>query len=323
MKSNRLTAIAPHTFFLMFTIRELDFSNNRLNFPADDKLASPFIYLRNLELLNLRNNSIDQVHRGFSLALNHLKKLDLSHNHIRKVTYQSLLFHGQAIQVNLNHNRITDIDFSSFVTTADLYVPPVHSPVISLEANPLVCDCEIVDFALFVQKKLDIVESDYLRIKAVNVTCDKPERLHGTLLRSVEVMDLICELNSSYFNQSCPAKCSCAWRSYDQAIIVNCSSADLSSVPNLGKFNYNFTILHIDHNRLHVLPQTGENAGYSEMREIHAQGNQITMIRPESIPVQLEYLNLMGNLISTIPDVTLTKINGIRMRLSNNPWNCD
>lgn len=128
MANNRLTTIASNTFTIgdLSNFRELDLSDNRLIFPAQ-QLQSPFKPLKSLKYLNLRNNSIEHVYEDFSLAMTQLKELDLSYNLIRRVKFQSLQFHGQATEVNLNHNRITDIDFSSFVNLAGLLVSPRRS----------------------------------------------------------------------------------------------------------------------------------------------------------------------------------------------------
>lgn len=332
LKNNRLTAIAPRTFDYTVNIRVLDLSDNRINFPGlshftDDVQQSPLSKLKSIEYLRLRNNSIEHVHSDFTLLMTQLKELDLSYNNISYVQYQHLQFHGNGILVNISHNRITDIDFSAFEVIASAQSsPPRRAPEVDLENNPLRCDCKVLHFARFVQKRLNIEAHDYLRVRADSLTCVQPERLTGVQLRSVDPMYLICDFTKSFYNQSCPAACSCALRLADQAVIVNCTRAGLREVPALPlatKLNYSFTILHIGHNLLERLPSTNMVVGYSEVREVYAQWNNISVIVPENIPDDLTCIDLTGNDIETIPAATMTKMNSTKMRLAENRWACD
>lgn len=308
-------------------------SNNQLKFPGssffnDDVPQSPLQRLKSLENLNLRQNLIEHVHNDFFTIMTQLKELDLSHNNITFVQYQHLQFHGNGVQVNLSNNRINDIDFSAFEVIAGAQIaPPRHPPRVYLNNNPLECDCKALHFVRFLQKRYNVAAlGAFLRIDEDSLTCVEPVNLRGEKLVSVNPMDLICNFNRSYFEQSCPEECSCGLRLADQAVIVNCSSSDLRAVPNLpvaSKLNYSFTILHLENNRLEQLPAVDDVIGYSEVREIHAQGNNISMILPENIPDQLLALDLTDNNIRTISGPTMTKINRTTMRLSDNRWLCD
>lgn len=328
-----MKTINSRTFDYTVNIRVLDLSNNQLKFAvksyfSDDVPQSPLQKLKSLENLNLRNNSLEHLHEDFSLLMTQLRELDLSHNNISYVQYNQLQFHGNGIQVDLRNNRISDIDFRSFelITSAQISAPR-HPPAINLEGNPLNCDCKALHFVRFLQKNYSaIVVGDYLRINAEGLTCQEPEQLRGTKLRSLDRMDLLCYFNATDFNESCPDACSCALRPENHAVIVNCSNAGLREVPSLpvaSKFNYEFTILHIDNNLLDVLPRTDQVIGYSEVRELYAQGNNISIVLPENIPDKLDSLDLTNNKIESISEATMAKVNRTHLKLADNRWACD
>lgn len=330
MKNNRLKTISGRTFDFTNNIRVLDLSNNHINFPVsslfNDVPQSPLQQLRSLEQLNLRNNSIQHVHSDFSRIMTQLKEINLSHNNISFVQYQHLQFHGNDIKVDLSHNQIVDMDFSIFELITNQSSAPRHPPTINLDGNPFECNCNILHFVYFLQRKSRFNVGAYLRIHPDSLACATPERLEGTRLRYVKPKELVCEFTETYSNQSCPGQCNCALRPDDMAVIVNCSSSDLRVVPDLpiaSMLNYNYTILHIENNLIERLPTQESVAGYSEVREIHVQGNNITEIGPENVPDNLQFIDLTSNSLRTISEATIRRINKTNLRLSNNQWMCD
>lgn len=337
LKNNRLQVLSTRMFDFTVNLRVLDLSNNLLNFTRPSFYGnievpqSPLQRLRQLETLNLRNNSIEIIHHDFSILMTQLKKLDLSYNKITYVQYPHLQFHGNGIEVDLSHNEIRDVDFGAFEEIASAQsAPPRHPPIINMENNPLECHCNVLYFAKFLQNKLSVDEASFLRVRADNLTCVEPERLQGRPLRSVDPMELICPFKSyPLTNQTCPSMCTCDLRLADQSLIVNCSNAGLGTVPQLpiaSKLNYLFTILHIDNNYLVSLPTAGTLPGYAEVREIYAQGNNISQVSPDNIPDRLEVIDLSYNNINSLSEATMRKINATssvrNMRLSNNQWTC-
>ena len=329
LRNNFLKNFQPTTFDFTANLRILDVSNNQLMFQAesifsDEVPQSPLKSLKSLETLNLRNNSLRHLHSDFSITMTWLRSLDLSYNNITFIQYQHLQFHGQGIEVDLRNNQISDVDFSAFEVIASAQMgPPMHPPTVLLDNNPMVCDCNVLHFARFLHRDLSVRGGDYLRIRADNLTCVQPERLQGRLLSSVDRSDLTCDFGT---NHSCPAECSCALRPADQAVIVNCSSAGLTEVPQLPvatRMNYRYTILHLENNFLTALPTADQLTGFNEVREIYAGGNNITEVLPENIPASLHSMDLTGNHIETISEATIAKMNRTTMRLAGNRWACD
>lgn len=332
IKNNLLKTLSTRTFDFTVSIQVLDLSNNQLMFEgaslfANDVRQSPLQRLKRLEHLNLRNNSLEHIHSDFYLIMTSLKVLDLSHNNISNVMYTDLRFPDNGIKVDFSHNNIKEINFKEFEQDSkDQNSPPKTPPELNFDDNPLVCDCHALHFVKFLQGKLNPAPGNYLNIpNKASLVCTQPGELNGTKLVSVDVLKLTCDLATSPFAEKCPDQCSCQLRPQDQAVIVNCTSLGLTTVPDLpiaSEMYYNHTILHIENNHLSTLPDM-KVKGYDQVREIYANSNNISKVLPQNIPDHLTTLDLSMNRISNIEDPTLTKLNNVtNVYLMGNQFGC-
>lgn len=262
-----------------------------------------------------------------------LKELDLSYNNISFLSYTDINFLSHKIVVNLTHNVIQEIDFHNLeliVGAQDTELPKGKSVQILLDNNPLRCDCLVLHFIQFLQKHHDRMPT-YLEIVPGEMTCSAPPQMAGKLIKQVRPKELTCLLDSpNSAIQRCPRSCSCHVRTADKALIVNCSNANLDTVPVLPnpiELGLNFTELYIENNNIRQLPSVTNHTGYMYVSEIHAKNNNISSLWSANIPRQLVVLELTNNNLQWLNASvfeSLNKTNRLeRLLLSQNPWLCD
>lgn len=328
LRNNELKTINPHVFGFAVNLRFLNLANNQLQFATTSHLPdgelpqSPLRKLTNIEELDLSNNRIAHIYNDFRRVMVRMKRLDMSNNSIATLSYNDLTFHNQGIDVNLSHNHISDVNFDHYelITAANAGNPQI-APRVTLNGNPLNCDCGILEFVNFLQKPSG---GTFLQVDHENMICSSPANLKNHKLTTVDQKELTCSFEESA-DQRCPSQCSCSLRRVDAAVIVDCSNQNLGQVPQLplpSSFNYNYTILNVENCSLNALP-TLELPGYAEVREINARANNISQISAENVPALVTEINLSYNRLSVVPPTVTSRFNGTRFSLAGNQWPCD
>lgn len=254
-----------------------------------------------------------------------LKELDLSYNKISSLSLSEILFHSSNIIINLTSNSIQKISFNEINDKyADLGKKQIRESIY-LGNNPLLCDCDILDF---IQVLNNTTAANPLTINITGLKCSGPDRLAGRLASDITPQELWCQLDLS---NECPRNCSCFKRPFDKSLIVNCSNANLNELPYLPfpiKFNLTFSELFIENNQLTALPSIHNHSdGYAMVREIHARNNSIKELTSKNIPSNLRILDLMQNKLQFLDKGVLNTLNGTstlqHLTLSDNPWQCN
>lgn len=340
MANNKLQLIDYNAFSRTNNLVHINLANNLLSFSSptfDDSYGSysPFKNLVMLSTLNLSNNSLTSIFADWRLSLLTLKKLDLSYNNIKDVAFHgNLHFLSNSIEVDLRHNMISRIDLVKAEQMAaqlgNSQSDGKDTVKVLLDDNPLQCDCSIYHFVRYLEGTLNPNVHKMIQLEAKNLSCAQPQQFEGVQISKVDPKLLVCPLDHpKSATKHCPKECKCEVRIFDTALIVNCSYAGLVHVPplvNLNASKLNFTELYIQGNHLSSLPNMSL-VGYTYVRKINAEFNNISELSLSNIPPQIEVLELAHNNLSFISNSVFQAFkNKTRIRkltLGSNPWMCN
>lgn len=293
--------------------------------------GTPFQYLGNLRVLNLRNNSITTIFRDWYVNTYQLEQLDLSYNNISTLSYFSLQFVSNNIEVNLTHNLITEIDLKDMEPIV-LSQPVPDSVAINVHVNdnPLTCNCVIFSFSRYLLNRMDQAVYRRIRFHADELRCAEPEQFRNVKVTELQPQDLLCKLDQPGTElKQCPENCSCFIRPYDRSVIVNCTGQGLTEIPPLpqpNSFGYNFIELHVEDNNITKLP-TQNLTGYMQVAELYARNNAIADLLPENLPSSLHLLDVTQNRFVMMNRSVIEALNSSKqlanLQLSENKWRCD
>ncbi|XP_062702406.1 protein toll-like [Aedes albopictus] len=320
LENNALHTIDLLAFAAIGNLETLFLQNNHLNYNTSiDK--SPFQYLNNLRVLNLKNNSISTILHDWNYNALQLLQLDLSHNNFTQLAYLNLHFISRDIRIDLTHNQISQVDMSDFrIPAASPLQRKTGKIWVNLNANPLDCNCKALSFIEYIQDN----DASIRRIQFAtgDLHCLSPDNLQGKHVSEVPAVDLTCRFNQS----GCSVECSCFQRPVDLTVIVNCSNQGLRRIPRLpqlDKLGYNSIELHLENNAITELPFEGISA----VSKLYARNNSITHLQHIHLPHNLQVLDLSLNRLTTLDLQSIQVLNESlqleRLLLGSNPWQCD
>ncbi|XP_064605483.1 vasorin-like [Liolophura sinensis] len=164
ISNNNIEGLDPLAFENVLALRSLDLSNNNLtNFHK-----SQFSKLQNLQTLDLSKNLIESLHELLFMKLEDLVRVDLSNNNLKEIP-ESLFNNTLALRFfDISGNRLT-------------FLPPDILQVfdlLSLEDNPIFCDCNVYTIMMHNQKS------------KITGKCDSPDDLAGTSLQKLNLSDV-------------------------------------------------------------------------------------------------------------------------------------
>lgn len=317
------------------SLQVLHLQNNFLDFRNidDDSLdvekISPFQHLTQLQVVNMRNNSMKTFLHDWHTVNVALKELDLSHNQIEIINFGGIFnIWMDHIRINVSHNQITKMFTSKHIAPNP---NPLQSDVIwILNHNPLRCDCVVIHFAIQLRKQISGVQNATTKFITDELRCLEPEHFANQQLQNVPLAELTCPLDKKNGSaKKCPSKCECFVRTLDSTAVFNCSNAHLTEIPTLpdirglGLQHYE---LHIENNNISTLAMAN-TTGYKSVNRIYAKNNSLEIILPEHLPNDLYELDLSANKLKRInPDVLLKLSHMQNLRnvsFSWNPWICD
>lgn len=339
LNDNNLHHMNRNAFSSMNSLEIINLQNNQLTLQDEFQIESmeieaisPFNHLISLKKLNLRNNSITVIFPDWTTSLLELKLLDLSYNKIKMISTENLQFLSTKLDVILTNNEIFEVDLKELESTAlsqNEMIEEVHVNVF-MDNNPIDCNCAILHFNKFLRNELTDETRKIMKITPGNLKCVKPVSLAGRLVIEVQPKELLCLLDSSQsLMKRCPNKCSCKVRPDDKTLLVDCSNANLTEVPDLPHSvlqQFVSTELNIASNYIKELPIITSQS-YSNVKIILAQNNNISKIGLENIPKDLRILDLSNNHLDKMNLSVFEMFNHTRelyeLKLGGNPWKCD
>lgn len=194
------------------------------------------------------------------------------------------------LEIDLTHNHIEQVDFKlaeiALAQNIQEDDPKEPSNIIKLSHNPLVCDCRNYDLARF-------NNNDMKHMKWV-IRIDLDEQICADD-RAVKVAALTPSMVSCAMPRACPDRCSCAYKPFFQAALVNCSHQNLSSYPELelqSGYNrrFNQTWLDLSGNNLTRAPSRDvAYFSYSNVTRLDLSGNFLRSVDWVSPQVEVRW----------------------------------
>ncbi|GFS01774.1 protein toll-like [Elysia marginata] len=293
----------------------IDLSHNKIKEVANDA----FINLEHIEQIYLEHNLIHVV-RPYAFTMNtKLSVLDLEHNQVTEMSQEHLPtgLTGAPLSVNLKNNALPYTPFKN-CAKGNFYNPMIE---VSMSANPLVCDCKMIEFDQCTRwlDKLGLsnVSSRSVFKDIEDLTCASPQETAG---KKVSGMDF---LRSCIIVENCPNKCSCQLENTN-TVFVNCTSRRLLEMPDaLPMVPFASVKLHLSHNPLQMLSY---RSYLQDIVELRLDNCLLTTVTPSAIAAlkNIKVLTLHNNLLQKLPSSTknITLNRATNVTLHNNRWEC-
>lgn len=203
------------------------------------------------------------------------------------------------IIIDLQHNNISEIDFRQAVLIVDSQPPKAqrsHNEQIEvlINDNPIICDCSLLDFVLYLDNKLDPRVNDLIKVETGDNMCALPENLKNLSLRKVQPHQLLCPLDhpQSQGKPLCPKNCTCDLRTYDRSLIIDCGGSRPALpilLPNIQNSTLNNTEFYLNNNMLTDLSNVISNKeALYQIKKLYLNNNSISHISIDDIPNQIE-----------------------------------
>lgn len=315
LNQNQIATIELLAFAGVNMVEFITLQDNSIQLRNGDYVqASPFQNLKELETLNLGNNSITEIFEDFTLES--LKYLNLSGNQITSLSTNDLN-NLQVKNIDLTYNKIHEINFNFDINQT------VH---VLVDHNPITCDCTLHKFVKHLKYKNG--NDAKQKITIGGLTCAKPDELANTKVAELDSSVLLCPLdNEGTQNKKCPEGCECEIRPEDNHVLMKCeSNVDFTKLPIAGQHATELIINFANDNSSNELPMK-QSPGYALVTKLTLAGNQLSMISQENLPPKLEELDLHDNLFETLSEAVILSLSNIttlkQISLRGNPWRCD
>ena len=234
-------------------IKILDLSNNAVEFiNLKSQLSFSWTLFQNLRKLDLSRNklvSLDIWPLFIGLFCPGCS-IDLSNNNITHFTnsfndYKGHIFSDTPVQfsmaLNLSENAISYISDMiegwHFNKESETFSSFENKFIKSLKLiiNSLKCDC--ID-----SRAIDLIQMGTYNLDVSLVTCSNSSNLKDQTVSEISIDALVCTVQNR-----CPAKCYCTDQPSTRTIIINCTNAGLTDLPNtlpfLNHTGYNYQLI--------------------------------------------------------------------------------
>ena len=202
--------------------------------------------------------------------------------------------------------------------------------IISISGNPIDCNCYAYRLALLMRRQRPTRATSgrpKFILKGPDLKCNTPEELNETLIRDVEIRDLVCAFPSNLLKNSCPRRCACAYISGSTGKVrVDCSHQNLTEFPDFVPLALDAKEVILDMSNNDVTSVAGSNkmtANFSRIVELDLSHNKIAVITAGDLPINLTKLYLDFNNIEVIQtDLLSWHLKWDNLRLAGNPYRC-
>lgn len=306
INDNQLIAINSDAFTHTPNLEQIYLGANELTFgDTHPRNLSLFRHLPELKQLHLQHNKITNILPDWR-DISQLRVLSLASNELTTLSYEDFNFTSSTpVVLNLEDNHIS-VNISD--PTDD-----INSVIVVLNRIDC-CNVNVSNFMAYVIK-----DSSRIRFAIPNLHCSST---HSVTTRSIDKFNfrtMTCPVDE------CPANCRCLKKPFDNALIVNCSYANLTHPPNIAySGNYSRVELLLDHNELLELPNVEQDLTITVIQASH---NLLKTIHPRNLPRNLRVFNVSHNQIQRLDERVFEKLKNMdslrHIALGNNSWRCD
>ena len=292
LKSNRLQYITNSSMSELAYLRVLDLSENDITQMDTNVL---FNLNFNAFIANFSNNQLTTIDISNILLKNPYCELDFSSNLVESVVNT----HNFSLDLNQNYGPgLASFQNNLLTTFPDLTkLFNLHhlsdwgkfiESGFDFRGIQLSCDCSLEPFIELGESFRQNMFRDYF-----NVTCEGPDTLIGRSIVDLQLEDLVCVLDA---DSDCPRACHCVDQPSSNTLFVNCSNANLKTIPA-------------------ILPEST----LSDYIALDVSGNQITEINL-NIPYlnKLASLNLANNQLGSVTNEIADILENSTLDISGN-----
>ena len=315
LHDNNLTALLDLTFFgLHSNLRELDLSNNSLQFGSHEPA---FSFVRELVNLNMRRNRIRTIPEEIRLNLIKLQRVDLMYNELQSLNMGTLNFLSSGAEISMMYNNISFIDVHWVPTKK------VKRNKIYVGKNPLICDCSAIWLNAFMSRTIKSQQAEDLGppflLMTEGLQCAVPQALAGRTFSKVHADELKCPAPDG-----CPVNCSCTLQPSRHMLLTSCEWLP-TRLPDPESTDYSVSLRVVDKG-LRGLGNASWPA--NQLANLDLSHNTISKLTPALLPEGLRELRLVNNSVSHVGESFLERLdaasnNATRVWLSHNPFVCD
>ncbi|CAA9999202.1 unnamed protein product [Nesidiocoris tenuis] len=313
LASNALTSLPPKLLKDCENLQDLDLSHNSILTVPDEFFYSQ----RKLTKLNLSFNLLANITQSLFYSMESLTTLDMSHNNISVVA--RALFPSTLTSVDLSYNEISDLLYTEDFSPDSLGPASVFQGAIDLKTVRLSHNRLTRLYADWLNNmlKLETVDLSYNNLTFIN------------LVQNVDPMMVNCPWRGVHNGTQCPSPCFCLFRPYTRALVVDCSSKNLTSWPTAlplpNKVEANHTELYFFNNSLSTVP-VELHPSYLNVTHLYLSENRLERLNLSHFSPHIKVIELNDNNFTSLGS-SLQAIEGLRelatITLMNNPWKCD
>ena len=199
-------------------------------------------------------------------------------------------FSSEDLDVNLDYNNVTYIKFETENYWEEMNSSN-HRVSVSIENNPIQCDCQVYDFLRYLEGRLHENVNKTFQLSIGKSKCHGPSDFREITITDLRSKTLTCNINEPNFNVECPDKCTCHMRPEDNTFIVDCSYKGLTEAPRKLDYPPNYQIDHIllnlTGNYLKTMPYLGRNV-YNNVTTLALGHNKILNVTTDGLSNKLK-----------------------------------
>ena len=240
--------------------------------------------------LNLTGNLLKKIPDLAKNGYNKVTVLMLGHNNISNVTFNGLPnFSPRGLKVNLDFNNVTYIN----VTTLEAWAADsrLRGVSISIENNPIQCDCRLYDFIRYLEKNITMNVNKTLQFRIGKSKCHGPSDFRETAIADLRSKTFKCNVNKQDLGAECSDKCNYYMRAENNTLIVDCSYKGLMEAPRkvdcLSNYRIDYIELNLTGNYLTKMPDLDKN-GYNNVTVLMLEHNNISSVTVNGLSNKLE-----------------------------------
>lgn len=191
--------------------------------------------------------------------------------------HEDLQFLSEDLYVDLTHNNISHI-FMDRVESWAVERTYSRNVIISVENNPIECDCDLYDLLRYFENRLHPNVKNAFRLEIGQTRCETPKELRNVPVVDLKSKILKCDADTAIFKGNCPESCKCYIRPENKACLIDCANQGLVEAPRKIECPQNRTIeLNLSGNSLTSVPNLNQ-PGYDRVTVLSLEHNSISKI---------------------------------------------